>query len=103
MPEPKTKIEENMCDEATRKVAHTLYENYIANSDGLNFQGNACPTWEDLPAAIRGHWCRVALSMHNACWDAWHHSSEIVRERRSDGRARYEEAEDFKTWWRGRS
>lgn len=53
---------ESECTEATRAEARRFYEAYIANSDGLNYQGLPCPKWEDLPAAIRGHWCAVAVA-----------------------------------------
>lgn len=54
------KIEEKNCDERTRAGARELYEVYIANSDGLNYQGLPCPTWDDLPEEVRAHWCAVA-------------------------------------------
>lgn len=42
------------------EFARTLYQAYIGNSDGKNYQGLPCPTWENLTSAIRGHWCVVA-------------------------------------------
>ena len=97
-----TKILEPECDVTTKALARRLYESYTANSDNLNFQGNPCPVWDALPEAIRGHWCRIALDTHNIAWQAWHHSSVVQRGPRSEGRARYEEAQDFATWWKGR-
>lgn len=41
-------------------LAPLLYARYTANSGGLNYRGEPCPTWFELPAAIRGHWRAVA-------------------------------------------
>lgn len=43
-----------------RAYAKMLYEAYITNSGGRNYQGLPCPMWIDLPDAIRSHWCAVA-------------------------------------------
>lgn len=56
------KIDENTQPIEVRTEARRLYEVYIANSDGLNFQGLPCPDWEALPTAIRSHWAAVALA-----------------------------------------
>lgn len=32
------------------------YEAYLVQSGGLNYQGKPCPTWEELPQAIRDCW-----------------------------------------------
>jgi hypothetical protein len=96
------KITEAECDDITKALARKLYESYTANSDNLNFQGNPCPAWPELPPAIRGHWCRIALETHNIAWQAWHQRSEGPYDPHSDGRARHEEAQAFATWWRTR-
>lgn len=41
-------------------LARHYYEVYVAHAGGLNFRGEPCPTWDALPALIRGHWCAVA-------------------------------------------
>jgi hypothetical protein len=46
---------------ATRQHAERLYGAYVANSGNRNYQGLPCPAWRDLPEAVRGHWCAVAL------------------------------------------
>lgn len=45
---------------AIRQMAYKFYMAYCANSDNLNFRGEQCPSWQDLPQAIRDHWCAVA-------------------------------------------
>jgi hypothetical protein len=37
-------------------MARTAYEAYLLSSGGLNYQGKPCPTWDELPQAIRDHW-----------------------------------------------
>lgn len=45
--------------------ARDFYAVYCASSDGKNYQGLACPEWEKLTDAVRGHWYTVALrSVH---------------------------------------
>jgi hypothetical protein len=45
-----------------RDTAKLLYEAYIANSEGLNYQGLPCPQWDDLTPAVRSHWCASAIA-----------------------------------------
>lgn len=59
---PHVPVVEGRCGERVRELAADLYEGYIQNSGGLNYQGLPCPKWADLPEAIRGHWCAVACS-----------------------------------------
>lgn len=59
---PRIKIDESTQPQEVRAEGRRLYEVYIANSDGLNFQGQPCPEWDALPSAIRSHWCAVALA-----------------------------------------
>jgi len=47
---------------AVRMMARKMYQGYCDNSGNKNFQGNACPTWEDLPTLIRAHWCAAAIA-----------------------------------------
>lgn len=37
-----------------------LYQTYCAASDNLNFLGNPCPRWGDLPEKIQRNWVAVA-------------------------------------------
>lgn len=57
------------CTEATRAAARKAYEAYTANSGGLNYQGNPCPAWPDLPEAIRSHWCAATISFDRRLQD----------------------------------
>ena len=45
-------------------LAKRLYAAYNRggpeNTRGLNYQGLPCPTWEELPAAVREKWENVA-------------------------------------------
>lgn len=41
--------------------ARDLYAVYCSSSDGKNYQGLACPAWDALTDAVRGHWYVVAL------------------------------------------
>lgn len=43
-----------------KRTAQELYDHYVQASGGLNFQGNPCPKWDELPAKIRGNWEAVA-------------------------------------------
>lgn len=43
-------------DDQAMVGARRAYEKYIAHSGGLNYEGKPCPTWFDLPQAIRDHW-----------------------------------------------
>lgn len=38
------------------KIAKIAYEAYIESSGGKNYRGDPCPTWDELPPAIQGHW-----------------------------------------------
>ena len=40
--------------------ARCAYERYLHATDGVNFQGNQCPKWEDLPEKIRNAWKAAA-------------------------------------------
>lgn len=42
------------------ELARAMYEAYVADAGGLNYQGLPCPTWEDLPTAIITHWIAAA-------------------------------------------
>jgi hypothetical protein len=53
-------INEDNVPQYTAGLARTLYEAYTANSGNLNYQGLPCPKWDDLPQAIRDHWCAVS-------------------------------------------
>lgn len=53
-------ITETDVSDEVRALAKRFYLAYTANSGNKNFQGNDCPTWDDLPPAVRGHWCAVA-------------------------------------------
>lgn len=37
-------------------LAKAAYERYCADAGNLNFRGEQCPAWNDLPQAIRDHW-----------------------------------------------
>jgi hypothetical protein len=37
-------------------LARLAYEAYVADADGLNYQGLPCPEWDKLTPAIRQHW-----------------------------------------------
>lgn len=39
----------------TRK-AQTAYEKYITDAGGLNYLGQPCPSWDNLPETIQRHW-----------------------------------------------
>lgn len=43
-------------------LAHELYAAYNRGGErkGLNFQGNPCPEWQNLPEDVREKWCVVA-------------------------------------------
>lgn len=41
--------------------ARDFYATYCASSDGKNYQGLPCPSWDVLPEPVRGHWYTVAL------------------------------------------
>ena len=41
-------------------LARAMYEAYTKSSGGLNYQGKPCPKWDELPAAICGHWQAAA-------------------------------------------
>jgi hypothetical protein len=42
------------------RLARDFYATYCASSDGKNYQGLACPAWDALTPAVRGHWYTVA-------------------------------------------
>ena len=54
------KIDVFTATEQVRTVARRLYERYICNSDGLNYQGNPCPPWPELTPKVQSHWCASA-------------------------------------------
>jgi len=39
-----------------------LYEGYLANSDGLAWDGRPCPTWGELNDKVRSHWCATVIT-----------------------------------------
>ena len=45
-------------------TAQVLYEKYCASSGGLNFRGEPCPVWGELPSAIQSHWAAVAYHVN---------------------------------------
>lgn len=53
---------ETECTDSVRSTARRFYEAYTFNSGNLNFQGNQCPAWSDLPTTVRSHWCAVAIA-----------------------------------------
>lgn len=55
-------VEEDKCTESVRVAARAMYESYVTNARGKNYEGKPCPKWEDLTAAIRGHWCAAAIT-----------------------------------------
>lgn len=57
-----SKVNETDCSDAVRAAAKLLYEAYIANSDGLNYQGLQCPAWDALTSAVRSHWCAAVVA-----------------------------------------
>ena len=54
------KIDHLTCAPETIAEARRYYEAYLANSDGLAWNGLPCPTWDALNDAVRSHWCAVA-------------------------------------------
>ena len=53
------------CDAKTVTAARDLYNAYIANSRGLSWNGQPCPTWDVLvskASPVCSHWCAVVLS-----------------------------------------
>lgn len=42
------------------QIAKRLYEEYCKSSGNLNYQGNQCPAWMDLPSRIVEHWMACA-------------------------------------------
>lgn len=61
-----TRVDESKCSEATRLHAQQLYQAYITNSNGLNYEGKPCPPWQQLTPAVRSRWCAVALYKDSA-------------------------------------
>lgn len=49
-----------MTRDEIERAARDLYAVYCASSDGKNYQGLVCPTWDSLPPNVRAHWCAVA-------------------------------------------
>lgn len=64
------KVDWKKCDEPVVVFAQVLYEAYIANSDGLAWDGRQCPEWGNLNDAVRSHWCAVVLC-------AWVHEGSL--------------------------
>lgn len=61
-PLPKTPLVlEEECTDRVRAGARSLYERYIGNSGGLNYEGKPCPPWPELTSAVRSHWCATFL------------------------------------------
>jgi hypothetical protein len=55
------KVDWRTCATETLGHAREFYAAYLANSDGLAWNGAPCPTWDALNDAVRSHWCAVAL------------------------------------------
>jgi hypothetical protein len=53
--------------EWTQNAARVAYQAYIANSNGLAWDGRPCPTWEDLNHAVRSHWCAAVTGVAPMC------------------------------------
>ena len=51
----------------TKATARAAYEAYIANSNGLAWDGRPCPTWDDLNHAVRSHWCAAVTGVAPLC------------------------------------
>lgn len=49
------------CDGRTVASARELYEGYLANSDGLAWDGKPCPTWDALNDKVKSHWCAAVI------------------------------------------
>jgi len=61
------------------EIAEKLYEAYTASSGGLNYQGLPCPTWGELPDAIRKHWTAAADEAR------MRHTGRLVERKTMDG------------------
>lgn len=77
------KIDHLTCAPETIAEARRYYEAYLANSDGLAWNGLPCPTWDALNDAVRSHWCAVATEA--AALRRYH---ELVADGLSDAEAR---------------
>jgi hypothetical protein len=62
------KVDWRTCADDVVAAARRFYEAYLANSDGLAWNGLPCPTWEQLNDAVRSHWCAVALQARRDAW-----------------------------------
>jgi hypothetical protein len=56
-----------MAEPTITNLAQTAYEAYVEDAGGLNYQGNPCPVWSDLPDDIRRHW-KVAIVKALTFW-----------------------------------
>lgn len=56
----------NPFTESTIQIARIGYERYALSSGNKNFQGMPMPTWDELPEAIRTHWCNATLAIQDA-------------------------------------
>lgn len=54
-------VDATKCDPETLREAQHLYLAYVANSNGLAWDGRPCPAWKDLGTAVQSHWCAAAL------------------------------------------
>ena len=41
-------------------LGQELYQAYVLDAGGLNYQSKPCPLWQDLPPETQQHWCAVA-------------------------------------------
>ena len=54
-----------MAETPLTKSARTAYEAYVADTGGLNYQGNPCPKWADLPPKIQHAWKAAVMPLIN--------------------------------------
>lgn len=54
-------VEFDKQSEGTKALAVDLYRAYIANSNGLTWDGRPCPDWANLGMLVQSHWAAAAL------------------------------------------
>ena len=61
---------DRLVEEAVSIVAERLYRSYNVGGDPdtawLNYKGERCPEWDDLPANVRAKWENVAWAISEA-------------------------------------
>ena len=62
------------------KSARTAYEAYVKDTGGLNYQGNPCPKWAELPLKIQHAWKAAVMPLMAELQGA---ISDMVTETRS--------------------